>query len=102
MQLTHNRWTITDWIHIDQPIWEVVESQENIEVHLLARNHRHLQQTAREWGASTLPPLTTIRENYGINPHTEEILDGTFANAYDLTPEMKAFFDALQRTPATD
>jgi hypothetical protein len=98
----HNRWTITDRILNDSPIWEDLDSQESIEISLLARNRRHLEQTAREQGISTFPPLSTIRGNFGINPLTDGILDGTFATHYDLTPEMAAFFEALQSSSATE
>ncbi len=70
-------------------------------MHLLTRNQRHLEQTAREGGISAKPPLTTIW-HYRLNPLTDKILDGTFTTTYDLSSEMKAFFDALQSTSATE
>ena len=97
----HDRWHITHCFNTS-PTWKDVDSQEEIEAHLIERNRRHLEQTAREGRISTKPPLTTIRENYGFNPLTAKILEGTLTTDYDLTPEMSAFFEALQTTPATE
>ena len=94
----HQRWTITNRISPSSIIWRDVDSQNEIESCLIDRNRRHLEQVAREQGPSTRPPLTTIRQNYGINSHTESILAGTHNN-YKLTPEMAAFFTALKSTP---
>ena len=98
----HNRLTITSRIHRDEPIWSDVGSQENIEICLLARNRRHLEQTAREQGISTGPPLTTLRENFGFNPFSEGVLHGNYVTHYDLTPEMQAFFEALKSNKFTN
>ncbi|KAL3762232.1 hypothetical protein ACHAWU_004770 [Discostella pseudostelligera] len=76
-----------------------ITSQEQIEQCLLERNQRHLEQTAREGGISTHPPLTHIRHNHGFNALTEQIINGTPITDYDLTPEMEHFFRALKRTP---
>ena len=96
----HNRWKIVTRIYSSSVVWRDVDSQDEIESYLIDRNRRHLEQVAREKGPSTRPPLTQIRHNYGINPLTESILDGTYTT-YDLPPEMRAFFDALKTNPTT-
>ncbi|KAL7428792.1 hypothetical protein ACHAXH_000893, partial [Discostella pseudostelligera] len=65
---------------------------------------RTLPHTSTFWegGIGTKPPLTTVCQNYGLNPLTDQILDGTFTTSYDLSPKMMAFFDALKSTPATN
>ena len=97
----HNRWTIVTRISPSTIIWRDVDSQNEIESCLIERNRRHLEQVAREQGPSTRPPLTTIRQNYGVNPLTESILEGTHTT-YELTPETQAFFEALKSNPLTD
>ncbi len=97
----HNRWKIVTRISPSSIFWRNVDSQNEIESHLIDRNRRHLEQVAREQGPSTRPPLTMIRHNYGINPLTESILGGTYTT-YDLTPEMRAFFNALKSNPSTE
>lgn len=82
-------------------LWEDISSQELIEQHLLRRNKRHLEQTSRESGVSTQPLLQDIRMNHGINPLTEDLLDGTFDTTYILSPEMVAFFEQLKRSPTS-
>ena len=93
------RWTITATLPTPKTMWTDITSQTEIEKALLQRNKRHLQQTAREEGISTKPPLTTLRENYGFNSMATKVLDGTPITDYELTPEMEAFFQALKRTP---
>ncbi|KAL7430492.1 hypothetical protein ACHAXH_001865 [Discostella pseudostelligera] len=97
----HNRWTILRTLPHATTFWRDIKSQDKLEAHLLDHNRRHLEQTSREGGISTRLPLTLVRQNYGINPLTEQILDGSFTTSYDLSPEMAAFFDALKSTPAT-
>jgi len=94
-----NCWTITDTLPTPQSYWRDITSQEQIEQHLLERNQRHLEQTAREGGISTKPPLTHLRLNNGYNAMSEKITAGLSLTEYELTPEMEAFFSALQRTP---
>ena len=79
-------------------LWRDITTQEEMETLLLERNQRHLEQTAREEGLSTVPPLSFIRRDHGINRESSQILDGT-VSAFDLTPEMAAFFSALKRGP---
>jgi hypothetical protein len=57
---------------------------------------------AREQGISTCPPLTSLCKSFGFNPLSEGVLDGTYIMQYDLTPEMKAYFDTVQSTASTD
>ena len=57
----HNRWTITGRLTHPPQLWRDLDTQEEIEQHLIEHNRRHLEQTAREQGPSTHPPLTTIR-----------------------------------------
>ena len=80
-----------------QSLWEDITSQDLIEQYLLRRNKRHLEQTDREQGTSTLPLFQDIRANHGINPLTADLLDGTFDTAYTLSPETSAFFHHLKR-----
>ena len=97
-----NLWRIREKLTQPTSFWQDLETQEDIESNLIERNRRHLEQTAREHGISTKAPLTTIRANYGLNPLTDQILDGTLSTVYELTPEMNAFFAALRSSPATD
>ncbi len=84
----------------DEPIcWRDMVQQEELESALLKRNERHLQQTEREAGVSTQPPLTTIRENHGVNPCAKKLCQGVHQSPLVLTPEMTAFFSALQTDP---
>ena len=89
---------ISNYLPIGPIVWTDVTSQEEIESLLLERNKRHLQQTAREKGLSTEPPLTFIRRDHGINIDARRILDGTLTE-YELSPEMTAFFSALRQGP---
>ena len=93
-----NRWTITETLPTPPTMWVDVTSQTEIERALLARNKRHLQQTAREEGISTRPPLATLKLNDGFNDMSTAILNGTSLTSYDITPEMAHFFHALKRT----
>jgi hypothetical protein len=70
-----------------------------METLLLECNQQHLEQTAREEGLSTVPPLLFIRRYHGINCESSQILDGTMS-AFELTPKMAAFFSALKQGPA--
>ena len=80
-----------------QSLWEDITSQDLIEQYLLRRNKRHLEQTDREQGTSTLPLFQDIRANHGNNPLTADLLDGTFDTTYTLSPETSAFFHHLKR-----
>lgn len=96
------RWKITATLPTPKSMWYDVTSQTDIEQALLRRNKRHLQQTAKEEGISTRPPLTHLRENFGLNPMTRMILQGDTITDYETTPEMEAFFRALKRSPADE
>lgn len=95
---TGKYWIIATVIPMPKPLWRDITSTDSIEAELLQRNQMHLEQTAREHGISTEPTMTAVRQNYGINPISEKILDGTPITEYELTTEMEAFFGALQRT----
>ena len=94
-----NHWTITEMLPTPRTMWVDVTSQIEIERALLARNKRHLQQTAREEGISTRPPISTLKQNDGFNDMSTAILQGTPLTSHDITPEMAQFFLALKRTP---
>ena len=87
---------IADRLPIAPIVWNDVTSQAEIEMLLLERNKRHLQQTAREEGVSTKPFLTFIRRDHGINVEARKILDGTLTE-YELTPDMAEFFNTLRK-----
>lgn len=38
------------------------------------------------------PLFQDLRENYSINPLTEDLLEGTFDTTYELNQETAAFF----------
>ena len=88
---------ITEVLPYPPTIWEDITSQERIEQCLLHRNKRHLEQMEREQGRSTEPLFQDIRENYGLNPLTEDLLNGTFDTTYELNPVTAAFFQHLKR-----
>lgn len=92
------RWKITATLPTPKSMWYDITSQMEIEAALLRRNKRHLQQTAREEGISTRPPLSNLRENFGFNSMTRTILNGERITDYELTPEMEAFFQALKQS----
>lgn len=94
-----SRWIITETLPTPQTMWVDITSQSEIEAALLARNKRHLQQTAREQGISTRPPLTTLRVNHGFNDMATAVLDGAPFTDYPLTREMEQLFLAMKRTP---
>ena len=95
---TTHRWIITATLPTPRTFWMDITSQTEIETALLNRNKRHLQQTAREEGISTTPPMTILRRNNGFNDMATKVLDGTPITEYSLTPEMAEFFKALKRT----
>jgi hypothetical protein len=97
---TKSRWTIS--LQTDDPIhWMDITRQDELEALLLSRNERHLRQTELEGGISTRPLLTAIRANYGFNDMSSQILQGNTIRLGDLTPEMGAFFQALQHSSST-
>ena len=57
----------------------------------------HLEQTAREEGISTLPPLTILRENHGYNDMSRQVLNGIEVTEFSLTPEIAAYFQTLKQ-----
>jgi hypothetical protein len=93
---TH-RWRITRTLPTPRTFWVDITSQKEIESALLFRNKRHLQQTAREEGISTIPPMSILRQNNGFNDMATKVLEGAPITAYELTPEMATFFEALKR-----
>ncbi len=95
---TGKYWNILNALPMPCPLWREISAAEEIETHLLLRNQMHLEQTAREKGISTSPPLTTLRESYGFNDLSTRILNGEAITEYTLTPEMATFFTALCRT----
>ena len=54
------RYKIGKTYDISADIWSNVTSQEEIESQIMARNKRHLQQTAREGGVTTGPLMHEI------------------------------------------
>ena len=96
-----NYWNILNIVPMPCPLWREITAADEIETHLLRRNQMHLEQTDREKGISTVPPLSKLRENHGFNDLSTRILAGEEITEYELTPELEAFFRALGRT-ATD
>ena len=95
--LSDKYWIISTIIPFPHPLWRDITSSEEIKAELLQWNKMHLEQTAQEGGLSTGPPMTMLRDNYGFNPLLAAVLDGEPIE-HELTPEMAAFFRALQKT----
>ena len=95
---TGSYWTVTETLPSPSPLWQDATDSEDIEEKLLRRNERHLQQTAREEGPSTLPPFTTLRENHGFNIFSAQVLAGTQSQELEISPDAAAFLTALKRT----
>ena len=95
------RWMLVERLPPRVNMWQDVTSQSEIEQILLRRNRRHLEQTAREGGVSTRPPLTTLRESHGFNPLSDSVLAGTHQHIlteYTIPPELTEFFTQLKRS----
>ena len=95
---TGKYWNIMNIVPMPCPLWREITAADEIETHLLLRNQMHLEQTDREKGVSTAPPLTNLRESHGFNDLSSRILNGEEITEYNLTSEMAAFFKALRRT----
>jgi hypothetical protein len=95
---TGSYWTITETLPLPSPLWQDATDSEDIEEKLLRQNERHLQQTAREEGPSTLPPFTTLRENHGFNAFSAQVLAGTHSQDLEISLDAAAFLTALKRT----
>jgi hypothetical protein len=95
---TGKYWTIASILPMPTPLWREVTSALEIEEKLLERNKMHLEQVAREGGASTRYPVTKLRENRGFNELSKSVLEGKEINDYELTEELSAFFQALKRS----
>ena len=95
---TDKYWTVRNVIPLPSPLWRDITNTEEIETNLLQRNQMHLEQTAREKGISTRPPLTTLRDNNGFNDLSRRVLDGQEITEYQLTEEMAAYFQALKQS----
>ena len=89
---------ITKILPMPKPLWKDITSAGSIEAELLQRNKMHLEQTDREQGVSTGVVMTAFRENHGLNPMTQAILEGTPITEFTLSPEMAAFFEAMKQT----
>jgi hypothetical protein len=95
---TDRFWTITNIIPNPPALWREITNTEEIEAELLQRNKMHLEQTAREEGISTTPPLSLLSESYGYNDLSKRILNGEEITEYTLTPEIAAYFETLKQS----
>lgn len=91
-------WMISTILPMPTPLWRDVTVAEEIETELLQRNKMHLEQTDREGGISMGQVMTAVRENHGLNPVSQKILDGVPITEFEITDDMRAFFAALKRT----
>ena len=91
-------WMISTILPMPTPLWRDVTAAEEIEKELLQRNKMHLEQTDREGGISTGRTMTAVREDHGVNPLSQRILDGEPITEFELTEDMRAFFAAMKRT----
>jgi len=78
--------------------WTDVTSQEEIESQIMARNKRHLQQTAREGGFTTRPLMGEIQANHGLNSRVDDLLAGRFETEHEVSEEMAAWITAVKQT----
>ena len=99
-QDTNSHWVINQVLIDPGNVWVRVTSGEDIHRILLERNKRHLQQTSMEGGSSNQEPFLSLRENYGVNDMSRQLLEGTYESETELTPEVAAYFKALERTPS--
>ena len=96
---TDTGWALLGTSATPTSLWRDVTSQPEIESILLARNQRHLEQTHREGGQSTVDPISRLRQHHGYNNMSTAALAGETIQ-YDLSPELTAFFRSLQRRPS--
>jgi len=75
-----------------------VTSQEEIESQIMARNKRHLQQTAREGGVTTGPLMNEIQANHGLNSRVDNLLAGRFETEHEVPEEMAGWIKAVKQT----
>ena len=78
--------------------WTDVTSREEIESQIMARNKRHLQQTAREGGVTTGPLMNEIQANHGLNSRVDDLLAGRFETEHEVSEEMAAWIKAVKQT----
>ena len=78
--------------------WMDVTSQEEIESQIMARNKRHLQQTAREGGVTTGPLMNEIQANHGLNSRVDDLLAGRFETEHEVPEEMAGWIKAVKQT----
>ncbi|KAL7552654.1 hypothetical protein ACHAWF_015884 [Thalassiosira exigua] len=90
-----NRWKISKRVLPPTILWRDVTSQSEMETLILERNKRHLQQMAIEEGPTEKEPLLSMRDNYGLNDTTEEMLDGRYVTERDAPPAFAAWVKAL-------
>ncbi|KAL7551610.1 hypothetical protein ACHAWF_018082 [Thalassiosira exigua] len=93
-----DRWKITRRVPPPNVLWRDVTSQAEMENLILERNKRHLQQMAIEDGPSESEPLLSMRDNYGFNKMTKDILDGVFTTEHEVSPALAAWIKALCQT----
>ena len=91
---TDTGWALLGTSATPTSLWRDVTSQPEIESILLARNQRHLEQTHREGGQSTVDPISRLRQHHGYNNMSTAALAGETIQ-YDLSPELTAFFRSL-------
>ena len=78
--------------------WTDVTSREEIESQIMARNKRHLQQTAREGGVTTGPLMNEIQANHGLNSRVDDLLAGRFETEHEVPEEMAGWIKAVKQT----
>ena len=84
------RYEIVEKYDIPTDIWGGVTSQEEIESQIMAKNRRHLQQTARKEEVITGPLVNEFEANHGLNLRVDDLLAGRFVTKRDVYEEMVA------------
>ena len=88
---------IDETLDILTNIWRDVTSEEEIKKQTMARNKRHLQQTAREQGVTTGPLMNNIRTNHGMDATADDLFAEKFVMEYKVSEEMIAWIEAVKQ-----
>ena len=89
---------LLDTLPIPARMWCDVTSQEKIETMLMARNKRHLQQTAIEGGESNGPVMTELTQDHGLSEMADKLLAGTYETEHEVSEELAEWFRQMKQT----
>ena len=79
-------------------IWQEVTAQESIEAEVICRNMKHLEQTAREGGATQTEFMQKVQKDHGLNEMSAWALYGTLELKHGVSVEQAAWLWVIKMT----